>query len=105
MNWVESQIQNEKIFPSKIGEKFPSNFRNLIKVIFKRLFRVYAHIYHSHFNHIRLLEAKPHLNTSFKHFVYFIDEFQLVEKKELIPLKQLIQEFKQRKKIKDGKSK
>ena len=65
----------------------------MIKVIFKRLFRVFAHIYHSHFNDIILLEAEPHLNTSFKHFVYFIDEFGLVDKKELAPLSELINEF------------
>jgi len=43
------------------------------------------------------LEAEPHLNTSFKHFIYFIDEFKLVSDKELAPLAELIQEFKQRK--------
>ena len=31
------------------GIPFPKNFMSVIKVIFKRLFRVYAHIYHSHF--------------------------------------------------------
>lgn len=76
---------------------FPSNFKKIIRVIFKRLFRVYAHIYHSHFSHIMALELEPHLNTSFKHFIYFIDEFSLVEDKELAPLAELIQEFKQRK--------
>jgi MOB kinase activator 1 len=80
-----------------IGIPFPKDFKKIIKVIFKRLFRVYAHIYHSHFSHIMALEAEPHLNTSFKHFIYFIDEFNLVEDKELAPLAELIQEFKQRK--------
>ncbi len=97
MTWVENQIHNEKLFPSKIGIKFPSNFLKIVKVIFKRLFRVYAHIYHSHFNDIVLLEAESHLNTSFKHFVYFIDEFKLVDSKELAPLSELIFEFKRRK--------
>ena len=32
-----------------LGVSFPKNFLSVIKVIFKRLFRVYAHIYHSHF--------------------------------------------------------
>ena len=100
MTWVESQIHNTKLFPAEIGDKFPSNFQKTIKVIFKRLFRVYAHIYHSHFSHIILLEAEPHLNTSFKHFVYFIDEFNLVEEKDLAPLAELINEFKQRRKFK-----
>ena len=98
MNWVENQIHNESIFPSTIGVKFPSNFQNTIKTIFKRLFRIYAHIYHSHFHHITALEAEAHLNTSFKHFVYFITEFQLVEDQELTPLEDLIKEFKDRRK-------
>jgi hypothetical protein len=41
-------------------------------VIFKRLFRVYAHIYHSHFQKIVGLGAEAHLNTCFKHFIYFV---------------------------------
>ena len=48
---------------------------SVIKVVFKRLFRVYAHIYHTHFSHLMSLGAETHLNTCFKHFVYFIDQF------------------------------
>ena len=44
MVWVENQLNNENIFPSVIGVPFPRNFLQIIKVIFKRLFRVYAHI-------------------------------------------------------------
>mmetsp|Transcript_38986 Transcript_38986/g.28833 ORF Transcript_38986/g.28833 Transcript_38986/m.28833 type:complete len:80 (-) Transcript_38986:42-281(-) len=69
----------------------------MIKVIFKRLFRVYAHIYHSHFHHVLLLSTETHLNTCFKHFIYFIDQFNLVEPKELAPLSELIEKFKERK--------
>jgi MOB kinase activator 1 len=36
------------------------------------------------------LGEEAHLNTCFKHFYYFIDEFDLVEKKEMIPLQDLI---------------
>jgi len=63
---------------------------NVIKVIFKRLFRVYAHMYHSHFQHILALGLEYHLNTCFKHFIYFIDEFKLVDERELAPLAELI---------------
>jgi hypothetical protein len=57
-----------------------------VKNIFKRLFRVYAHMYHSHVESIIALGAEAHLNTCFKHFMYFILEFALVERKELEPL-------------------
>ena len=96
MTWVENQLNNESIFPSVIGVPFPKNFFNMIKVIFKRLFRVYAHIYYTHFPQIVMLGCQYHLNTYFKHFIFFIDRFNLVEPKELAPLAELIQKFKER---------
>jgi len=90
MTWVQTQLDDESIFPSKIGVPFPKTFQSLVKNVFKRLFRVYAHIYHSHFPKIVSLGEEAHLNTSFKHFIYFIQEFNLVDKKELAPLQELI---------------
>ena len=106
MDWIESQLDDETIFPQKLGTynmimkpenhfsgfcsllfnlstnsidcccitagaPFPSNFGDVVKTIFKRLFRVYAHIYHSHFQKIVNLKEEAHLNTCFKHFVLF----------------------------------
>ena len=96
MTWVENQLNNEHLFPTGIGVPFPKNFNATIKVIFKRLFRVYAHIYHTHFQHIMSLGMEYHLNTCFKHYVFFIDRYRLVEQKELAPLAELIQQFKER---------
>ncbi|CAG8726619.1 6655_t:CDS:2 [Gigaspora margarita] len=90
MEWVQQQLDDESVFPSKIGDPFPPNFQVLVKNIFKRLFRVYAHIYLSHISVIEALEEEAHLNTSFKHFIYFVQEFQLIEKRELQPLADLI---------------
>lgn len=36
---------------------------------------------------------EAHLNTCFKHFVFFVVEFDLIEEKELAPLKDLIDSF------------
>ncbi|KAH3767534.1 MOB kinase activator 1B [Pelomyxa schiedti] len=90
MTWVQTNLDDETVFPSKIGVPFPSTFSKTVKTIFKRLFRVYAHIYHSHFERIVSLGEEAHLNTSFKHFIYFVLEFNLIEKKELAPLQSLI---------------
>ena len=131
MSWVESQLNDEQIFPLQLGgcsclywlllvmmvsmhtcslqyshqhwmewmdgwidwdtgTPFPKNFQTIVKNIFKRLFRVYAHIYHSHFQKIVGLGAEAHLNTCFKHFIYFVHEFKLIDPKELEPLKDLI---------------
>jgi len=90
MSWVETQLNDEQIFPLQLGTPFPKNFRRIVEVIFKRLFRVYAHIYHSHFEKIVGLGAEAHLNTCFKHFIYFVKEFKLIDSKELAPLDDLM---------------
>lgn len=101
MDWIETQLDDESIFPQKLGMlsslrltainsheqikrivvlnyfmpttgvPFPQNFQEVVKTIFKRLFRVYAHIYHSHFQKIVTLKEEAHLNTCFKHFILF----------------------------------
>jgi len=90
MQWVESQLNDETVFPVEYGTAFPKDFMNVVKTIFKRYFRVYAHIYHHHFKKVVDGGAEAHLNTCFKHLVYFITEFDLVDQKELEPLKDLV---------------
>lgn len=91
MNWIQNFFDNDNIFPSKIGAPFPLQFPNLIKTIFKRLLRVYAHIYCHHFHEISELGLQSHLNTSLKHYVLFSKEFDLISKKDYGPLEDLIQ--------------
>ncbi|KAJ0238687.1 MOB kinase activator-like 2A [Hirschfeldia incana] len=91
MNWTETLIDNEAIFPKKPGVPFPTNFKDFVKQILKRFFRVYAHIYRCHFKKIVDFKEEAHLNTCFKHFVLFISEFQLIAEAELAPLKDLVE--------------
>lgn len=42
-----------------------------------------AHIYHSHFKEIVLLNLHPHLNCIFAHLVLFNDRFKLIDQKEV----------------------
>ena len=100
MAWVQGNIDNESMFPSRIGAvsrpfssryrtevlrsgvPFPKTFPVLIRQLFKRLYRVYAHIYCHHYPVIVQLGLEPHLNTSFKHYVLFIDEHTLASGKD-----------------------
>lgn len=93
---------------------------SVAKTILKRLFRVYAHIYHQHFDSVMQLQEEAHLNTSFKHFIFFVQveyqmpperlcytvvqhanltpsvsqqEFNLIDRKELVPLQELIEKL------------
>ncbi|KAF0033882.1 hypothetical protein F2P81_013948 [Scophthalmus maximus] len=78
MTWVQDQLDDETLFPSKIGVPFPKNFMSVAKTILKRLFRVYAHIYHQHFDSVMQLQEEAHLNTSFKHFIFFVQFISVV---------------------------
>ncbi|KGO49002.1 Mob1/phocein [Penicillium expansum] len=82
MAWVQSNVDNEQMFPSRIGVPFPKTFPSLLRQIFKRLYRVYAHIYCHHYPVVVHLGLEPHLNTSFKHYVLFIDEHKLASGKD-----------------------
>jgi MOB kinase activator 1 len=85
--WVEDHLENEQIFPISEDIPFPSDFMSYIKDIYKRLFRIFAIVYHSHFPIYEKLGAVAHLNTCFKHFMYFCFEFDLVPENELKALK------------------
>lgn len=82
MTWVQGNIDNETVMPSRIGVPFPKTFPSLVRQIFKRMYRVYAHIYCHHYPVIRELGLEPHLNTSFKQYVLFIDEHNLATGKD-----------------------
>lgn len=90
MEWVEAQINNDAIFPSEDESPYPPNFYTVVQNIFRRLFRVYAHIYYTHFERVRELQEESHLNTAFKHFMLFVWEFDLIPAGELSPLKDLL---------------
>lgn len=76
-----------------VDEDIPALYLETTKQVFKRLFRLYAHIYHYHYEKLREIGEEAKLNSNFRHLVYFIIEFDLVKEPELRPLKRLIREF------------
>ncbi|DAZ97672.1 TPA: hypothetical protein N0F65_009673 [Lagenidium giganteum] len=99
MQWVEDQLNDATLFPpdgkydATSGNASPEEFLDMAKIMFKRLFRVYAHMYHSHLDNYQALAAESHLNFCFKRFVLFVQHFDLVEAKELNALRKLIQKL------------
>merc|ERR1711865_317274 len=82
--WVERQLDDSSLFPNE------GPFLSSVKNIFKRLFRVYAHLYYSHYEYVCSIGADAHINTCFKHFILFAQQFNLIAEKELKPLDELI---------------
>ncbi|XP_015210708.2 MOB kinase activator 3C isoform X1 [Lepisosteus oculatus] len=93
MDWIETLINNENIFPTRIGVPFPKNFQQVCKKILSRLFRVFVHVYIHHFDRICSMGAEAHINTCYKHYYYFITEFSLIEHSELEPLKEMTEKI------------
>ncbi|KAG8132360.1 hypothetical protein E2320_010220, partial [Naja naja] len=60
MDWIETLINNENIFPTRIGVPFPKNFQQVCTKILTRLFRVFVHVYIHHFDSIIGIGAEAH---------------------------------------------
>jgi len=89
---IQNQLDDESLFPTKSDREFPRDFiSTTVRPIFRQLFRVFAHIYHQHYEKILHLEEEAHLNTLFAHFISFSNEYDLLDKKEIAPLQELIE--------------
>jgi MOB kinase activator 1 len=90
LTWVKRQLEDESLFPTAPSAPFPENFEEIVRRIMRRLFRIYAHAYYHHQENFHVLGTMASLNTSFGHFVLFINEFRLVDRDQLDPLSGLI---------------
>ena len=94
--WIADQINDESKFPDDDDEAESLRvfttpaFAGLCGQIFRRLFRVYGIIYSSFFGTLEALGMAPHLNTCFKHFIFFCTEFGLLPEREIEPLEVLV---------------
>jgi MOB kinase activator 1 len=75
LDWIGDQLNDLTKFPddaeNEVKVYSTPQFAVLCGQIFRRLFRIYGIIYCSFFDTIEALGMTPHLNTCFKHFLYF----------------------------------
>ena len=102
MTWIQNLLDDEATFPTKAGQcplqevdpfkdvhakisgrDFPQSFPSTVKHVYRQLLRVFAHIYHSHFQQILHLRSEPHFNSLFAHFLSFGREYELLEIKDV----------------------
>lgn len=92
LNWYSTLLDDQSIFPSTtIG--YPKSFRKTVHNMLRRIFRVYAHIYHHHLHTIDTLEARGHLDISFKRFVLFTTMHNILTTKDMAPLESSVLEL------------
>jgi len=91
---ANATADDPRIFPVSEADPFPADFHShYAKDMFKRLFRILAIIYSSHADKIKALDAAAHLNTVFKHFLFFCIAFNMLEDQEMKALKPLCDRF------------
>ena len=64
-----------------------------MKLLHKRFFRTYAHIYLHHFKEVQEHNVEAQLNHCFKRWMFFVREFNMVDEKDMQPLQRLIHKF------------
>jgi len=72
------------------ANEFPAGFEIVVKKILRLLFHVLAHLYHSHFRELVLLNLHTHLNCVFSHLSVFNHRYQLIELRETEILQDLV---------------
>jgi MOB kinase activator 1 len=103
---------------------FPQVFEQTCKGIYKQMFRVFAHIYHTHFDKILHMSLEAHFNSLFVHFIHFsrvrttraltvtgktlltmeFQTFNLLAPSDLDPLRARIENFEEQGLFKDSSS-
>ena len=87
MEWVEYQWKDERIFPGADGEYYsPSRFIPVAKDMFRRLFRVMAHILCHHYDDLKEATVEREFVAYTRYFFDFFDHHDLVEERALKPI-------------------
>lgn len=99
LTWISNKVNDQSVFPTKSGGAFPPNFLKDCKNISRQMFRIFAHIYHNHFDKFVHLSLEAHWNSFFAHFISLIKEYNLLDRSELEPLLPLIENLEAQGKI------
>ncbi|KAK0731089.1 Mob1/phocein [Lasiosphaeris hirsuta] len=69
---------------------FPQTFMEICQTIFRQMFRVYSHLYWSHFEDMFSLNLEKSMNSCFSHFILTATTLNLLKKADLEPMQPLI---------------
>lgn len=93
LSWINNKITDRSLFPTSNGIQFAANFPRDVQRIMIQMFRIIAHIYYHHFDKIVHLSLEAHWNSFFAHFISFINEYRIIDEREIMPLRKLITAF------------
>ena len=82
--WAAPQL--EGIDDAESETELPPDFRARAATMYRRLFRIYAHLLYHHHEQIVAMGAEPMLISSLTSFMRCVDEYTLISDAELAPL-------------------
>jgi MOB kinase activator 1 len=85
---LEELLSDRDLIPLD-GSPFPRDFESRVATLMKRVFRLFAHTFLSHFQAVSQEEAEAHVRFCYKHFLFFVKEFNLVDDSDMVPLQAL----------------
>ncbi|BFU23469.1 Mob1/phocein family protein [Entamoeba histolytica HM-1:IMSS-B] len=91
--WVQNCFDDTSIFPAEFTSKPPKQFAETVRKIFKRLFRVYAHMFYNHMEHLEQLGIQGIALRGFKHFYAFCRQYKMLGKEDVVPLHSLVEDL------------
>lgn len=97
ISYIQSNLSNRDFFPLSSSGNYPVNFDDIVKQIMNKAFRFYAHVYYHHMKQLKSANLDLSFNSSFRHFVFFVYEFNLIDKDQVEPLRDTIQTILQSK--------
>lgn len=81
--WIRRSLSNSKLFPQISGIEFSAEAKVIIETAYRRMFRVFAHLYTCHFAAIQKQNMEVVINTLLAHFVVFAINYELILEEEL----------------------
>ena len=77
--WSKRNLQNVNLFPRKSSNDLLPESLLILKTIYRRTFRILAHLYMCHFSSIREFQFEPIINTILAHYTLFSLKYELIQ--------------------------
>jgi len=86
---------DSSMFPRDASPLFPEDFRARVTKLLKVVFAVYAHLFCSHYQEAAEKRMAEDLDFCFRHFVFFVLEFELLAEEDMTPLIPLVRRLQE----------
>jgi MOB kinase activator 1 len=88
--WIRRHLSDRILFPRESGTEMSEAAAGVMQTAYRRMLRVFAHMYTCHFHEIQKQNMEPVANTLLAHYLMFVVMNQLVPREELSMLMPIV---------------